>query len=118
MVSLVRAATFEDWSDMLYIQMYGCDNYGYHRIPEKCTSPSRMPHFSVFFFISFIIISGLIIINLVIGVIIQSMAESKEKIRKQEELANTLKNIDLIVKNIRSKNFEKLIEENEKKDLL
>ena len=46
------------------------------------------------------------------------MAESKEKIRKQEELANTLKNIDLIVKNIRSKNFEKLIEENEEKDLL
>ena len=34
--------------------------------------------------------------------------------RKQEELANTLKNIDLIVKNIRSKNLEKLIEENEK----
>ena len=114
MVSLTRAATFEDWSDMLYIQMYGCDNYGYHLTPEKCTSPSRMPIFSIFFFISFIIISGLIIINLVIGVIIQSMFDSREKMRKQEELANTLKNIDLIVKNIRSKNYEKLIEENEK----
>jgi voltage-gated sodium channel len=118
MVSLVRAATFDDWSYLMYIQMYGCNNSGYDRMPEKCKSPSSMPKFSIFYFISFVIISGLIIINLVIGVIIQSMAESKEKIRKQEELANTLKNIDLIVKNIRSKNFEKLIEENEKKDLL
>ena len=118
MVSLVRAATFDDWSYLMYIQMYGCNNFGYHLTPEKCKSPSKMPIFSIFYFLSFIIISGLIIINLVIGVIIQSMFDSKEQMRKQEELANTLRNIDLIVKNIRSKNFEKLIEENEKKDLL
>ena len=113
MVSLVRAATFEDWTDLMYIQMYGCNNYGYESTPEKCTSPSQMPNFSILFFISFIIISGLIIINLVIGVIIQSMFDSKEQMRKQEELSHTLKNLDLIVKNIRSKNLEKLIEENE-----
>ena len=45
------------------------------------------------------------------------MFDSQEKMRKEEELAKTLKNIDLIVKNIRSKNLEKLIEESEKKDL-
>jgi voltage-gated sodium channel len=118
MVSLVQAATFEDWSDLMYIQMYGCNNYGYESFPNKCTSPSRMYNFSIFYFISFIIISGLVIINLVIGVIIQSMSDSKEKIRKMEELSSTLKKMDLIVKNIRSKNMAKLIEENEKKDLL
>jgi len=117
MVSLVRSATFDDWSYLMYIQMYGCNNSGYERMPEKCKSPSKMPIFSIFYFLSFIIISGLIIVNLVIGVIIQSMAESKEKTRKQEELANTLQNMDLIVKNIKSKNYEKLIEEIEKKDL-
>ena len=118
MVSLVRAATFEDWTDLMYIQMYGCNNYGYESFPNKCTSPSRMYNFSIFYFISFIIISGLVIINLVIGVIIQSMSDSKEKIRKMEELSSTLKKMDLIVKNIRSKNMAELIEENEKKDLL
>jgi len=46
------------------------------------------------------------------------MSDSKEKIRKMEELSSTLKKMDLIVKNIRSKNMAKLIEENEKKDLL
>jgi len=116
MVSLVRAATFEDWTDMMYIQMYGCNNYGYESTPEKCTSPSRMPNFSPFYFISFIIISGLVIINFVIGVIIQSMSDSKEQMRKKIELANTLKKIDLIVKNIRSKNLAKLMQENAKKD--
>jgi len=117
MVSLVRAATFEDWTDLMYIQMYGCNNYGYESTPEKCTSPSRMPNFSPFYFISFVIISGLVIINFVIGVIIQSMSDSKEQMRKKIELANTLNNIDLIVKNIRSKNLAKLMQENAKKDL-
>ena len=118
MVSLVRAATFEDWTDLMYTQMYGCNNYGYESTPEKCTSPSKMPNFSIFFFISFIIISGVVIINFVVGVIIQSMSDSKEKMRRTEELSSTLKNMDLIVKNIRSQKMAKLIEQNEKKDLL
>jgi hypothetical protein len=45
------------------------------------------------------------------------MSDSKEKLRKMEELSSTLKNIDFIVKNIRSKNMAKLIEENETKDI-
>ena len=118
MVSLVRAATFEDWTDLMYTQMYGCNNYGYESTPEKCTSPSKMPNFSIFFFISFIIISGVVIINFVVGVIIQSMSDSKEKMRRTEELSSTLKNMDLIVKNIRSQKMAKLIEQNEKKDHL
>ena len=114
MVSLVRAATFEDWTDLMYIQMYGCDKFGYEDSPEKCSHPSEMPVFSVFFFVSFILISGLIIINFFIGVIIQSMFDSKEHMRQQDELAKTLNNVDLIVRKIRSKNLEKLIDDHEK----
>ena len=114
MVSLVRAATFEDWTDLMYIQMYGCDKFGYEDSPEKCSHPSEMPVFSVFFFVSFILISGLIIINFFIGIIIQSMFDSKEHMRQQDELAKTLNNVDLIVRKIRSKNLEKLIDDHEK----
>ena len=114
MVSLVRAATFEDWTDLMYIQMYGCDKFGYKDSPKKCSHPSKMPVFSVFFFVSFILISGLIIINFFIGIIIQSMFDSKENMREQDELAKTLNNVDLIVRKIRSKNLEKLIDDHEK----
>jgi hypothetical protein len=46
------------------------------------------------------------------------MSDSKEKMRRTEELSSTLKNMDLIVKNIRSQKMAKLIEQNEKKDHL
>ena len=98
--------------------MYGCNNFGYESMPEKYTSSSKMPNFSIFYFISFIIMSGIVIINFVIGVIIQSMSDPKEKMRRTEELSSTLKNMDLIVKNIRSKKMAELIEQNEEEDLL
>ena len=94
--------------------MYGCEKFGYEDSPEKCSYPSEMPVFSVFFFVTFILISGLIIINFFIGIIIQSMFDSKEHMRQQDELAKTLNNVDLIVRKIRSKNLEKMIEDQEK----
>ena len=42
------------------------------------------------------------------------MFDSKEHIRQQDELAKTLNNVDLIVRKIRSKNLEKLIDDHEK----
>ena len=29
LLSLFRAATCEDWTDIMYINMLGCENYGY-----------------------------------------------------------------------------------------
>ena len=111
MISLFRAATFEDWTDLMYIQMYGCDTYGYKDAAEQCTSPSKLPVASVFYFISFIVISGLVILNLVIGVIIQSMTEVKRSLEKDEELRKTIKNIDFIVKKTRTRKFEQMLDE-------
>ena len=36
MVSLFRAATMEDWSDLMYVSIYGCDpNFGYPAAPPR-----------------------------------------------------------------------------------
>ena len=50
-VSLFRAVTLEDWTDLMYIQMYGCDAYGY----------------------------TMIFLNLFIGVIISGMDEAQQE---------------------------------------
>ena len=47
MLSLFRVATGEDWTDIMYINMYGCDKYGYsddHNLPlpSDCTHPKDM----------------------------------------------------------------------------
>ena len=53
------------------------------------------------------------ILNLVIGVIIQSMTEAKGSLEKDEELRKTIKNIDFIVKKIRARKFEEMLEKND-----
>jgi len=40
LITLFRCSTLEDWSDVMYINMYGCDKYGYEDMPEDCTNPS------------------------------------------------------------------------------
>ena len=53
------------------------------------------------------------ILNLVIGVIIQSMTEAKGSLEKDEELRKTIKNIYFIVKKIRARKFEEMLEKKE-----
>jgi voltage-gated sodium channel len=46
MLSLFRSATLEDWTDIMYINMYGCDKYGYSASWMKplCTEPYPLNH--------------------------------------------------------------------------
>ena len=46
MLSLFRIATGEDWTDIMYINMYGCDKYGYSASWMKplCTEPYPLNH--------------------------------------------------------------------------
>jgi voltage-gated sodium channel len=79
MLSLFRVVTAEDWTDVMYIQMYGCDGYGYGGIEELCTEPLAYPVFGALFFVSFMLIGAMVILNLFIGVIMNSMDESEKE---------------------------------------
>jgi voltage-gated sodium channel len=76
-LTLFRAVTLEDWTDLMYINMYGCDQYGYADARLPCTSPQAMPLVSVFYFVSFILTGAMIVLNLFIGVVINSMEEAQ-----------------------------------------
>lgn len=82
MLSLFRAVTLEDWTDLMYINMYGCDNYGYDGSHIPCTAPNAMPVASAIYFVSFIITGAMVVINLFIGVIIGGMDDMKEELKK------------------------------------
>lgn len=75
MITLFRVVTLEDWTDVMYINMYGCDQYADY--PGACENPSRSPLGAAFFFISFVMIGTMIVLNLFIGVIMNSMNEVK-----------------------------------------
>lgn len=76
MLSLFRVVTLEDWTDVMYIAMYGCDQYGYGGVEQLCTQPSAQPVLGAFFFASFVLLGTMIILNLFVGVIISSMEET------------------------------------------
>ena len=91
MLSLFRVVTGEDWTDVMYIQMYGCEQYGLGEFAHLCTNPESYPIFGALFFVSFMFLGSLIIMNLFIGVIMSGMEEAqKENDADRREEKNSL----------------------------
>ena len=76
-LSLFRAVTLEDWTDLMYIAMYGCDQYGYGGMEQLCTAPKASPLGGAVFFVSFVLLGTMIVLNLFIGVIMNGMDEAQ-----------------------------------------
>ncbi len=77
LLSLFRVVTLEDWTDIMYIAMYGCANYGYGGIEHLCTQSASAPVAGALFFSSFVLLGTMIILNLFIGVIMNGMEEAQ-----------------------------------------
>ena len=87
-LSLFRVVTLEDWTDVMYLNMYGSENYGYSSNDLAKWSPisSASPLGGALFFVSFVLIGTMIVLNLVIGVIMNSMDESNAEMKIKQEL--------------------------------
>ena len=80
-LSLFRASTFEDWTDIMYINMYGCVNYGYDYDPAAPFNvmgcdPEKSRGVGVVaaaYFFVFIILGSLVLLTLFIGVVTTPM---------------------------------------------
>ncbi|MBX3355818.1 MAG: ion transporter [Phycisphaeraceae bacterium] len=82
LITMFRVVTLEDWTDVLYIQMHGSALYvGYDELNHTgLTAISKaQPLAAVLFFVSFVLLGTIVILNLVIGVIISSMDEAQHE---------------------------------------
>jgi len=99
-LSLFRAATLEDWSDIMYISMYGCDAYSSgmyvtgtndelieQGVPKmfRCTAPSAQPGLAATFWVLFIMICSFVMLSLFIGVITIAMSDSISEMQKMQQ---------------------------------
>ena len=101
MLSLFRAVTLEDWTDLMYINMYGSANYGYEGssytmladlgIDRDEVVSSASPFAAALFFVSFIVSGAMIVLNLFVGVMLTGMEDAK----KEQELETRLENEDI-----------------------
>jgi voltage-gated sodium channel len=83
MLTMFRAVTLEDWADIMYVNMYGCDKISYEG-SRLCTDPIGSPVFAAFYFVSFIVIGAMIVLNLLIGFIISGIEEMHEEEKHKE----------------------------------
>ena len=79
LLSLFRVVTLEDWTDIMYISIYGCNNYGYSDNPQLCTAPVARPFVAPLFFVSFVLLGTMIMLNLFIGIVISNMTDLHKK---------------------------------------
>jgi voltage-gated sodium channel len=81
-LSLFRIVTLEDWTDIMYLQMYGSDVYqGFNQpVAELAISPKAMPLAGAIYFTSFVLLGTMIMLNLVIGVIINGMDDAQKEL--------------------------------------
>jgi voltage-gated sodium channel len=93
MLSLFRVVTLEDWTDIMYVQMFGSDAIvSYERKVEEIFAgphyhPKAMPVTGALYFVSFVLLGTMIMLNLVIGVVVNSMSEA-QKIQAEEKMHN------------------------------
>jgi voltage-gated sodium channel len=76
MLSLFRISTLEGWTEIMYINMFGCGDpkWGYGA-ESGCLNPQGHGSVAVVYFVSFVLVGTMIVLNLFIGVIMNSMDE-------------------------------------------
>lgn len=82
LLTLFRIVTLEDWTDIMYTQIYGCDIYPFMPLEHLCQAPKTFPILGPVYFVSFVLLGTMIFLNLFIGVIVNGMDEA----RKEQEL--------------------------------
>ena len=95
-ISLIRVSTLEDWTDVMYINMYGCKSQSFYAGGSAglmCDnerlgfSSTPMVFASACFFICFTVLSAMVMMSLFIGIITTSMeaATQEQKAHKETE---------------------------------
>jgi len=92
LLSLFRVVTLEDWTDIMYINIHGCDHeiWGY-AASAGCLTPDPSGWIATFFFTSFVLLGTMVMLNLFIGVIINSMDEAKMDVQREKEMRRSAK---------------------------
>ncbi len=92
LLSLFRIVTLDDWTNIMYINMYGCDHEVWGYGPEQgCTDPRGFGLGAAFYFVSFVLIGTMIVLNLFIGVIMNSMEEARSDARQLADRESALR---------------------------
>ena len=87
--------TFDEWEEVLYINMYGCNEFGYDdhdgvpALAMRCDQDHAQGHgwLAFLFFVIVVTLTGFVMPTVMIGVISISFDASKKRVEEERELA-------------------------------
>lgn len=88
MLTLFQVVTLEGWPEFLKIQMYGSDAFGGSDMLGMARESVAQPLIAAIYFVSFILFGTMIMLNLLIGVVINSMSEIHQEAEKAASATN------------------------------
>ncbi|MBF0315003.1 MAG: ion transporter [Oligoflexia bacterium] len=80
-LTLFQVLTLEGWVDIMKIQMLGCNIVGYEQFTSLCTHPEANPAAAVAYFVSFIVLGTMVVLNLFIGVVTSGIQQANEEMK-------------------------------------
>ena len=95
MLTLYRCSTLEDWTDVMYINMYGCDRWSHYTggFEHLCVAPVAQGYTAALFFICFVILGALVLLTLFVGVVTTGMDEASEAQNYEIKMAKKIAEI-------------------------
>jgi len=79
MLTLFQVVTLEGWAEILKTQMYGSDQFGGDQMMGLARESLGQPLIAAAYFVSFILFGTMIMLNLLIGVVVNSMSEMHQE---------------------------------------
>lgn len=83
-LTLFRVVTLEDWTDVMYTAIYGSHVYPAQGAIPVGPEPQAFGILAAIFFVTFVIIGAMVMINLFIGVILTSITEAQAEQLKEK----------------------------------
>lgn len=77
--------TLDNWSDVMYVSLFGCANYVGMNSNAMCTNSQPQFALTVIYFVSLVMSGSLVLLSLFIGVITMTMEEAAEEERHEHE---------------------------------
>lgn len=84
MLSLFRVVTLEDWTDVMYSSVYGTAVYNAQGPIPVGPEPHAFGYWGVLYFVSFVVVGAMVMINLFVGVMVTSLSEAQAESLRQK----------------------------------
>lgn len=111
LLSLFRVVTLEDWTDVMYSAIYGTVAYPAQGLIPTGPDPHAFGVWGVLYFVSFVVIGAMVMINLFVGVMVNSISDAQaEQIadkaglgEQQDEILEHVKSIESELSRLRER---------------